>query len=97
MNKQYYVYIVTNKKRGSLYIGITSELPKRIWEHKNKTFKGFTEKYNLDKLVYYGVFDDSENAIRREKNLRKWNRNWKIELIEKTNPEWINLYEEICG
>ncbi len=96
-NKQYYVYIVTNKPRGVLYIGFTSSLPKRNWEHKNKVTKSFTSRYNLGKLVHYEVFDDPENAIRREKRLKKWNRNWKIELIEKTNPEWNDLYKEICS
>ena len=96
MDKQYYVYIVSNKPRGSLYIGFTSGLPKRAWEHKNKVVKGFTERYNLDRLVHFEVFADPENAIKREKNLKKWNRDWKIELIEKTNPEWTDLYEEIC-
>ena len=96
MQKQYYVYIVTNKPRGSLYIGITSELQKRTWEHKSKAVKSFTQKYNLDKIVHYEIFDDPENAIRREKRLKKWNRDWKLDLIEKANPDWKDLYEEIC-
>ena len=94
--KSGYVYILTNKKNGTLYIGVTSDLIKRIWEHKNKVVEGFTEKYNLDKLVYYEVFEDIENAILREKQLKKWHRDWKINQIEKTNPEWKDLYEEIC-
>lgn len=94
--KQYFVYITANKPRGVLYIGITSELPKRVWEHKHKVVKSFTERYNLGKLVYYEIFDDPENAIKREKRLKKWNRDWKIELIEKANPDWNDLYEEIC-
>ena len=97
MDKQYFVYIVTNKKRGVLYIGITSDLPKRIWEHKNKVVEGFTKKYNLDKLVCFEIFDNPENAIKREKRLKKWNRDWKLELIEKSNPEWNDLYEQICS
>ena len=93
---QHYVYILTNKKHGTLYIGVTSDLAKRVWEHKNKVAQGFTQKYGLDKLVHYEVFDDPENAILREKRLKKWNRGWKIELIEKANPEWRDLYDSIC-
>jgi len=95
--KQYYVYIVTNKKLGVLYTGITSDLPQRIYQHKNKMMKGFSAKYNLDKLVYYEVLGDPENAIVREKRIKDWKRNWKIEMIEKFNPEWRDLYEEICA
>lgn len=93
---QHYVYILTNKKHGTLYIGVTSDLAKRVWEHKNKMVQSFTQKYGLDKLVHYEVFDDPENAILREKRLKKWNRGWKIELIEKANPEWRDLYDSIC-
>jgi putative endonuclease len=95
--KQYCVYIVTNKKLGVLYTGITSDLPQRIYQHKNKTMKGFSAKYNLDKLVYYEVLGDPENAIVREKRIKDWKRNWKIEMIEKFNPEWRDLYEDICA
>jgi putative endonuclease len=94
--KQYHVYILSNKRNSTLYIGTTSDLIKRVWEHKNKAGRGFTEKYKVDKLVYYETFDDPENAILREKRLKKWNRSWKIELIEKTNPEWHDLYDSIC-
>ncbi len=97
MGKQYYVYILTNKPRGVLYIGITSDLSKRSSEHKHKVVKSFSQRYNLGQLVYYEVFEDPENAIKREKRLKKWNRQWKIELIEKANPDWNDLYEEICG
>ena len=92
MPKYYYVYIVTNKKRGTLYIGITSDLLGRIWQHKNKIFTGFTKKYNLDKLVYYDMSDRVEIAIAREKQLKNWKRQWKIELIERENPQWNDLY-----
>ena len=95
--KQYYVYILTNKKEGTLYIGITSDLKKRVWEHKNKVQKGFTSKYNANKLVYYEVFDDPENAIKREKRLKFWLRQWKLDLINKQNPQWKDLYEQICA
>ena len=90
-----YVYILSSKKHGTLYIGITSDLIKRISEHKNKLRKGFSEKYDVNKLVYYEVFNDIENAIIREKRLKKWNRDWKIRLIEENNPEWIDLYESL--
>mgnify|MGYP000399650663 CR=1 FL=1 len=90
-----YIYIVTNKKHGTLYIGVTSNLIQRIYQHKNKIFEGFTEKYNLDKLVYYELFDDMENAIKREKRLKFWQRKWKIDLIEKQNPTWQDLYDSI--
>ncbi len=92
-----YVYILANKKNGTLYIGITSDLIKRIYEHKNKTFKGFTAKYGVDKLVYYETFGDIELAIQREKQMKKWNRAWKAKYIYDTNPEWEDLYDRIVG
>jgi len=95
--KHYYVYIVTNIKNTVLYIGITSNLQKRIWEHKTKTVKGFTQKYNANKLVYYEIFDDPENAIKREKRLKYWRRQWKNELVETQNANWKDLYEDICA
>lgn len=93
--KQYYVYVLASKKDGVLYIGVTSNLIKRVWEHKEGVFEGFTEKYWVKKLVYYEIYDDPENAIMREKQIKKWNRSWKVELIEKENPNWNDLYEEI--
>ena len=95
MGKTFYVYIMASKRNGTLYIGITSDLIKRAWEHKNKLVKGFTEKYKVDKLVYYEQFMDAEMAIKREKRLKKYNRQWKLNLIEKVNPKWIDLYEEL--
>ena len=89
---QSYIYIMTNKKYGTLYIGVTSDLIKRVYEHKNSFVDGFTKKYNLKKLVYYEVFEDITEAIKREKQLKKWNRAWKIDLIEKLNPTWEDLY-----
>lgn len=83
MEKEYYVYILASKRNGTLYIGITSDLIKRVWEHKNKFVSGFTEKYGVDKLVYFEQYQDAENAIKREKRLKFWQRKWKIELIEK--------------
>jgi putative endonuclease len=87
----YYVYILTNKKYGTLYIGFTDNLKRRIKEHKNKSYEGFTAKYNLDKLMYYEILLSADEAKRREQQLKKWNRQWKIELIEKNNPEWNDL------
>ena len=95
MAKKYYVYILSSKKNGTLYMGITSNLIKRIWEHKNKVIEGFTEKYNVDKLVYYEEYSDPENAIIREKRLKRYQRQWKLKLIEKNNPNWQDLYNQL--
>jgi putative endonuclease len=89
--KQYFVYILASKKNGVLYIGVTNDLEKRVLEHKHKLNKGFAAKYNVDKLVYFIQFSIIEEAIQREKQLKKWNRDWKIELIEKENPDWSDL------
>ena len=96
MEKQYYVYILASHKNGTLYVGVSSDLVRRIWEHKNKAVKGFTSKYGVDRLVYYEIFDDTENAIKREKRLKEYKRQWKIDLIEKKNLEWEDLYEAIA-
>ena len=93
--KQMYVYIMSSQQNGTLYIGVTSDLVKRVWQHKNHVIDGFTDKYNVDKLVYYECFEDELNAIQREKRLKHWNRKWKIELIEKMNPDWEDLYNQI--
>lgn len=90
-----YVYIMFNKKCGTLYIGVTTDIIRRVYEHKNKILKGFTSKYNLDKLAYYEVFEDIENAIFREKQLKAGNRENKIKLIEKLNPYWKDLSESL--
>ncbi|MCK4940965.1 GIY-YIG nuclease family protein [candidate division WOR-3 bacterium] len=95
MSKNYYVYILASKKNGTLYIGVTSNLIKRIWEHKNTLVDGFTKKYNVKNLMYYEQYCDPQNAIKREKRLKKYNRKWKLELIEKHNPEWKDLYYEL--
>ena len=97
MEKDYYVYILASKRNGTLYIGVTANLIKRVWEHKNKVVDGFTGKYNVDKLVFYEQYRDPDNAIRREKRLKKYNRKWKLDLIEKSNPHWKDLYGEISG
>jgi putative endonuclease len=93
--KNYYIYILASKKNGTLYIGVTGDLIKRVDEHKQNTVAGFTKKYNVHTLVYYEVFQDIEEAILREKQMKKWNRSWKINLIEEKNPEWKDLYSEI--
>ena len=85
--KSYFVYILASKKNGTLYIGVTSDLEKRIWEHKNKIIKGFTEKYNVDKLVYYEQTENVESALTREKQMKVWKRDWKIKLIQENNLE----------
>ena len=92
---RYYVYILASKRNGTLYIGVTSNLIKRIYEHKNNLIKGFTKKYNIYNLVYYEITEDVNSAITREKQLKIWKRNWKIELIEKNNPGWKDLYFEL--
>ena len=93
--KTYFVYILASRENGTLYIGITSNLIKRVWEHKNYVVRGFTDKYNVTLLVYYEQFTDVNEAIAREKRLKSWNRDWKIKLIESKNPKWKDLYEEI--
>ncbi len=91
----YYVYILTNKINTVLYIGVTNNLIKRIYQHKTKVVNGFTEKYNVNKLVYYEIYNDINVAIEREKQLKTWNRNWKKRLIEKENKDWNDLYNSL--
>lgn len=93
MDKQF--CILASRKNGTFYIGVTSELAKRVWQHKNKQVDGFTKKYNVDKLVYYEIHENAESAIQREKQIKKWNRRWKLRIIEKANPAWRDLYEDI--
>jgi putative endonuclease len=92
-NKQYYVYILTNKSNKVIYIGVTNDLGRRMFEHKNKLVEGFTKRYNLMKLVYYEATDDVESAIAREKQLKNWHRDWKIGLVNQSNPDWQDLSE----
>jgi len=95
-NLKYYVYIITNKKQGVLYIGFTKGLKRRIYQHKKKVHSSaFSARYNLNTLVYFEEYKIEEEGKLREKQMKKWNRNWKIELIEKVNPDWKDLYEEI--
>ena len=90
------VYILASKRNGTLYIGVTSDLVQRVWQHKNDLVEGFTKKYGVHTLVWYEVHETMESAIGREKALKKWNRAWKVELIESSNPTWADMYEEIC-
>ena len=94
MEKQYYVYILASRRNGTLYTGITSNLIKRVWENKEKAVDGFTKKYNIDKLVYFEQYIDSVKAISREKRIKKYPRKWKINLIEKENQHWKDLYKD---
>ena len=93
--KTYFVYIIASKKNGTIYIGVTNNLSKRIWEHKNKIAAGFTSKYDVNKLVYFEDFSEIHLAIKREKRLKEFPRYCKINLIEKNNPQWNDLYEKI--
>ena len=94
-NKQYYVYILFNKQNGTLYVGVTNDLVKRVWQHKNKVVDGFTKQYGIDKLGYYEVCNDINSAIAREKQLKGGNRKAKLDLIELNNPDWNDLYYDI--
>ena len=95
--KKYYVYILFSDKNGTLYIGVTGNLIKRVYEHKKKFVKGFTEKYRVDKLGYFEQYNNIEEAIKREKQLKNWKREWKISLIEQNNSNWEDLYNSIIG
>jgi len=95
MDRQYCVYIMTNKRNNVLYTGITNDLKRRVYEHKEKLVNGFTKKYNITKLVYYEVFEGPENAILREKQIKAGSRQKKIDLINSVNRKWLNLYEEL--
>ena len=96
-NKQYYVYILASKPQGTLYIGITNDLVRRVYEHKEGLAEGFTKKYNVKNLVYFEYTDCIESAILREKQLKFWHRDWKRRLIEENNPDWRDLYADITG
>ncbi len=94
--KKFYVYILCSKRNGTLYTGITSNLIKRTYEHKNNLVEGFTQKYNIHRLVWYEIHETAETAISREKQIKAWKRQWKLRLIEENNPEWNDLYDIIC-
>jgi len=91
---QYYLYILSNKYNGTLYIGVTNDLERRMFEHKGKLIDGFTKKYNLNRLIYFETFQYINDAIKREKNMKKWKRQWKINLIEEENPNWRDLSKD---
>ena len=95
--KQFFVYIMASRKHGTLYIGITSDLMRRMWEHKEGAVPGFTKRYKVNKLVHYEVFAEPTIAIQREKSLKRWPRDWKTNLVERDNPEWLDLYTEMSA
>ena len=92
----YFVYCMASTRNGTLYLGVTSDLVRRVYQHKTKAALGFTAQYDVNQLVWYECYDDPTTAITREKELKKWRRAWKLDLIEKMNPEWIDLYDDIC-
>jgi putative endonuclease len=96
LDKLFAVYMMTNKKNGTIYTGVTSDLVKRAWQHKNEIYDGFTAEHGLKLLVWYEVHENAESAIRKEKRLKKYLRQWKINLINEMNPDWKDLYDDIC-
>ena len=96
MDRNYYIYLMTNKYNKVLYVGVTNDLIRRVYEHKNKLIDGFTKKYNIVKLVYYEMFDDPSTAIAREKQIKSGSRQKKIDLINSINKDWHDLYDDIC-
>jgi len=96
MEKQYFVYLLANKPYGTLYTGVTSNLIQRVYQHKEGAVEGFTKKYEIHRLVYYEIHADINEAILREKRIKRWRRQWKINLIEQTNPQWANLATGLC-
>jgi len=97
MEKQFVVYILASRRNGTLYVGVTSDLVKRIWEHRQGFVEGFTKNYGVAALVWYELHDNAQSAIAREKQLKKWNRAWKVRLIEELNPYWNDLYSNLTG
>lgn len=95
--KTYYVYILASRRNGTLYVGVTNDLRRRVQEHKSDTIEGFTKKYSVHMLVHYEPCESAYSAIQREKNIKAWQRKWKLRLIEETNPEWKDLYPDIMG
>ncbi|OGE14612.1 hypothetical protein A3F00_04325 [Candidatus Daviesbacteria bacterium RIFCSPHIGHO2_12_FULL_37_11] len=93
--RQSYIYIITNKVNTVFYTGVTNNLIKRVYQHRNKLGDGFTSKYNIDKLVYYEIFEDIEEAIKREKQIKNWHREWKLNLIKKSNPDFRDMYQSL--
>ena len=93
----YYVYLLASKKYGTLYLGVTNDIVRRVSEHRMKVAGGFTARYGVDKLVWFEIYEDAITAITREKELKKWRRDWTIRLIEEQNPEWVDLYPGISN
>ena len=91
-SKTYYVYLLASRRHGTLYLGVTNDLSRRVWEHKTKAIPGFSARYGVDRLVWYETYDRIHDAIAREKDIKKWRRDWKIRLIEEMNPDWQDLY-----
>lgn len=96
MDKQFYVYLMTNKRNGTLYVGVTSNLIKRVYQNKNEFAEGFTKDYGCKMLVWYEIHENAESAITKEKQIKNWKREWKINRIREVNPEWNDLYNDIC-
>ena len=95
MEKEFFVYMLASGRNGTLHIGVASNLVKRVWEHKEKIVGGFTKEHDVDRLVWFEACPDAESAIKREKQMKEWKRQWKLELIEKTNPYWRDLYDDL--
>ena len=95
MNREPCVYIMASRRNGTLYTGVTSDLAKRVWEHKNNVVEGFTKRYGVHRLVWYELHPNMESAIAREKAIKEWKRRWKLELIESLNPDWLDLFDEL--
>jgi putative endonuclease len=95
MEKLPCVYILASRRNGTLYVGITSDLLKRVWEHRNDLVEGFTKRYGVHKLVWYEAHETMDSAIHREKKIKKWNRKWKLALIERSNPQWQDLFDNL--
>jgi putative endonuclease len=96
-DRYYFVYIMASKRYGTLYVGVTNDVIRRSWEHKQKLVEGFTKKHGVNRLVYYQPFSDVHEAIAYEKRLKRWHRTWKIDLIQKHNPEWRDLYDDLVA
>src|SRR4051794_29858490 len=96
-DRSFYVYILASKRNGTLYVGVTSDLARRIWEHKNDFVEGFTKTYGVHRLVWFETTDSADSAIKREKQIKKWNREWKLKMIEAANPYWNDLYESFTA
>ena len=97
MEKQFCVYIMASQRNGTVYVGVTSDLIQRVYQHKHNQAEGFTQRHHVHHLVYYELHESAESAIHREKRLKEWKRKWKLDLIEEKNPEWIDLYPSLLG